>query len=174
MTQQSIVHIYRGLEEAKAAIKYLSDSKFPIKQISIVTQNREAMQRIHGFIATGDAAAQVAAPDPWTEEPFGLLTGPSFIWAPGFGPLFVAGPFAVTVPCGLKGYPFGPKWGGLLGALLRWGISEEHILQYEENIMGGKCLVIANGDQFQARQARSILNNLYAEQISSTDAEKVL
>ena len=96
MTQQSVVHIYPNLEEAEAAVKRLSDGKFPINQISIVTQNIETTKQVHGFITVGDVAAKGASSGAWMGGFFGLLVGAAFIWVPGAGPLFVAGPFAAA------------------------------------------------------------------------------
>lgn len=159
MEQQSIVHIYPSLEEAEAAVKRLSDSKFPINQISIVTQNIETTKQVHGFITAGDVAAQGASSGAWMGGFFGILVGAAFLWVPGFGPLFVAGPLAAALIGGVEGIVAGAAGGGLLGALMGWGISKEHILKYQEVVKGGKFLVIANGDEAQVSQARSILQD---------------
>jgi uncharacterized membrane protein len=164
MDQQSVIHIYPSLEEAEAAVKHLSDSKFPINQISIVTQNIETTKQVHGFITAGDVAARGASSGAWMGGLFGLLVGAAFIWVPGFGPLFVAGPFAAALLGGAEGIVAGAAGGGLLGALFGWGISKEHILKYEEVIKGGKYLVIANGDETQVSQARTILDGLTVDQ----------
>jgi len=173
VTQQSVVHIYPSLEEAEAAVKRLSDSKFPINQISIVTQNIQTTKQVHGFITAGDVAAKGASSGAWMGGFFGLLVGAAFIWVPGFGPLFVAGPFAAALLGGVEGIVAGAAGGGLLGALLGWGISKEHILKYEEGIKGGKYLVVANGDESQVSMARMILDGLGADQRYPINGEKV-
>jgi uncharacterized membrane protein len=174
MAQESIVHIYSTLQEAEAAVKLLSDGKFPINQISIVTQNLETTKQVHGFITTGDVAAQGASSGAWMGGFFGLLVGAAFLWLPGFGPLIVAGPFAAALLGGIEGIAAGAAGGGLLGALFGWGISKEHILKYQEDIKGGKYLVVANGDKAQVSQAQTILNSSTADQKLSTEGEKVL
>jgi len=160
MTQQSIVHVYSTLDKAEAAVKRLSDQKFPINQISIVTQNIENSKQVHGFITTGDVAAQGLSTGAWMGGFFGLLVGAAFIWVPGVGPLFVAGPFAAMLLGGAEGVVAGAASGGLLGALLGWGVSKEHILKYEESIRSGKYLVVANGNEYQINEARAILVGL--------------
>jgi uncharacterized membrane protein len=174
MAQQSIVHIFPSLEAAEAAVKHLSDNKFPINQISIVTQNIETTKQVHGFITVGDVAARGASSGAWMGGFFGLLIGAAFIWVPGIGPLFVAGPFAAALLGGVEGIAAGAAGGGLLGALLGWGISKEHILKYEEVIKGGKYLVIANGDETQVSQARLLLDGLNADQNQPIEGQKVL
>jgi hypothetical protein len=173
MAQQSAVHMFSNLEEAEAAVKLLGDRKFPIKQISIVTQNIETTKQVHGFITAGDVAAQGASTGAWMGGFFGLLVGAAFIWVPGLGPLFVAGPFAVALLGSLEGVAAGAAGGGLLGALFGWGISKEHILKYEEHIKGGKYLVIANGDEAQVKLAKSILDDLSSEKEIPFEGEKI-
>lgn len=104
---------------------------------------------------------------------FGLLVGAAFIWVPGVGPLFVAGPFAAMLLGGAEGVLAGAAGGGLLGALFGWSVSKEHILKYEEVIKTGKYLVIANGDEAQVNQARTILGGLTGDQRYPVEIEKV-
>ena len=174
MTQQSIVHIYPSLTEAEMAIKRLSDMKFPINQVSILTQNIETTKQVHGFITTGDVAAQGASSGAWMGGFFGLLVGAAFIWVPGLGPLFVAGPFAAMLLGGAEGILAGAAGGGLLGALVGWGVSKEHIIKYEQDIKNGQYLVVANGDESQVREARSILDGLAVELKSSKKTNNVV
>jgi uncharacterized membrane protein len=174
MAQQSVVHIYPSLAEAEAAVKRLADRKFPINQISIVTQNIETTKQIHGFITAGDVAAQGASTGAWMGGFFGVLVGAAFIWVPGLGPLFVAGPFAAALLGGVEGIVAGAASGGLLGALFGWGVSKEHILKYEQDIKNGKYMVVANGDETQVRQARTILDGLTDDLKSPAEGEKVL
>lgn len=174
MTQQSVVHIYSNLDEAETAVKQLHDQNFPINQISIVTQNIESTKQVQGFITAGDVAAQGASSGAWMGGFFGLLVGAAFVWVPGVGPLFVAGPFAAMLLGGAQGVLAGAAGGGLLGALLGWGVSKEHILKYEEVIKTGKYLVVANGDEAQINQARAILGGLTDDQRHPVEIEKVL
>ena len=173
MTQQSVVHIYSNLDEAEAAVKQLNDQKFPINQISIVTQNIESTKQVHGFITAGDVVAQSASSGAWMGGFFGLLVGAAFIWVPGVGPLFVAGPFAAMLLGGAEGVLAGAAGGGLLGALFGWGVSKEHIIKYEESIRSGKYLVVANGDEAQVNQARAILGGLTDDQRYPIENEKL-
>lgn len=158
MDQQSVVHIYANMADAEQAVKNLIDADFPAEQISIVTQNLEAEKQVHGFITVGDIATEGASTGAWVGGLFGLLMGAAFIFVPGFGPLVVAGPFAAALLGGIEGAVAGAAGGGLLGTLVGWGVSKEHILKYEEVVKGGKYLVIANGDETQVNHARQILD----------------
>ena len=173
MITKSVVYSFTSLAQAEVAVKHLSDGKFPINQISIVTQNIETTKQVHGFITAGDIASQGLSSGAWMGGFFGLLIGAAFLWIPGVGPLFAAGPFAVALLGGVEGMVAGAAGGGLLGALLGWGISKEHIIKYEADIKGGKYLVVANGDEIQVELARTILNGLTADQRLLTVDDRV-
>jgi len=135
-----------------------------------VMQNIETTKQVHGFITAGDVAAQGATSGAWMGGIFGLMVGAAFIWVPGFGPLLVAGPLAAALLGGMEGIVAGAAGGGLLGALFGWGVSKEHILKYEENVKGGKYLVIANGNEAEVNLARNILQGTGAPELTHDGA----
>jgi hypothetical protein len=157
MATQSVVGVYDSMDAAEAAVRTLAQSNFPIQQVSLVSQNLHSERTVHGFITTGDVAKSGAGIGAWTGGLFGLLVGAAFLWVPGVGPLLVAGPLAAALLGGIEGALAGAAGGGLLGALAGWGISKEHILKYEDQIKGGKVLVIAHGSAEDVANARSIL-----------------
>ncbi len=175
MTHQNLVHIYPNLEAAEAAVKCLTESNFPINQISIITQNIETTQH-HGFITAGDvaAAAKGLAPGAWIGGFLGLLVGATFIWVPGFAPLFIAGPFALSLLGGLEGMAAGAAAGGLLSAWLGLDASKENLLSDEAGLKSGEYLLVANGDDAQLSQVQTILGNVTNHWKYPVDREKVL
>jgi hypothetical protein len=56
----------------------------------------------------------------------------------------------------------GAATGSFLGALVSWGIEEVHILDYEQQLQGGKHLVIAYGTAEEVAQAQAILQGTAA------------
>lgn len=158
MSEHCIVRVYPSLEDAEAAVKRLSENAFPIGRISIVTKSIESSKRVHGFIAAGDVATPGVASGAWMGGLFGLLVGAAFVWVPGLGPLFVAGPFAAALVGGMERVATGATGDGLLSALQGWGVSREQIMMYEEVIRSGTCLLIGNGDEPSIRQAGYILD----------------
>jgi uncharacterized membrane protein len=157
MATQSVVGVYDTMDAAEAAVRALAQSNFPIQQVSLVSQNLQSERTVHGFITTRDVAKSGAGIGAWTGGLFGLLVGAAFLWVPGFGPLVVAGSLASILLGGIEGALAGAAGGGLLGALAGWGISKEHILKYEDQIKGGKVLVIAHGSAEDVANARRIL-----------------
>lgn len=128
MAEQSIVAVYDSLAKAEDAVRRLDEGHFPINQVSIVAKNLESEREVHGYITAGDVAGAGAGTGAWVGGLFGLLVGAAFIWVPGFGPLLVAGPLAAALLGGPEGVAAGAAGGGLLGALVGFGVSRQHIL----------------------------------------------
>jgi uncharacterized membrane protein len=77
----------------------------------------------------------------------------------------VAGRLAALLFAGVEGALAGAATGGLLGALANWGIAEEHILEYERHLQGGKYLVIAYGTAEEVEHAHAILQGTAAGEL---------
>jgi uncharacterized membrane protein len=166
MSEVSVGCVYDSMSQAESAIWKLSDGGFPITQISVVARNLESEKEVHGFVTAGDVAACGATTGAWMGGLFGLLIGAAFLWVPGFGPLLVAGPLAAALLGGVEGVVAGAAGGGLLGALVRWGVSKQHILKYEERIKGGEYLLIAHGKPGEVAKAKSILEDTGATELT--------
>jgi uncharacterized membrane protein len=172
MTKQSVVGIYKSMETVEAAVHTLDQGGFPIKQVSIVAQNMENEKKVHGFITAGDVAKTSAGTGAWFGGIFGLLFGAAFVWVPAVGPMLVAGPLAAVLLGGIEGIVAGAAGGGLLGALMGWGVSKKHILKYEEHIKSGKYLLIAHGSSDEVARAHNILSGTGSEELKiHTDSE---
>ncbi len=165
MSNTSVVGVYDSMVKAEEAVRQLDKGGFPVKQISIVAQDLESEKQVHGFVTAGDVAKSGAGTGALVGGLFGLLIGAAFIWVPGFGPLLVAGPFAAMLLGGIEGALAGAAGGGVLGALVGWGVSKDHILKYEEKLRGGKYLLIAHGTTEQVGRARSILQTTGADEL---------
>ncbi|MCA9944596.1 MAG: hypothetical protein KC449_14000 [Anaerolineales bacterium] len=159
MSTNSVVHVYDSMAAAETAVRKLDQGNFPIKQVSIMAQDMASEREVHGFITTGDVAKTGAGTGAWVGGLFGILVGAAFIWVPGFGPLFVAGPLAAALLGGVEGAVAGAAGGGLLGALFGWGVSKKHIVKYEETLKAGKYLLVAHGSPEEIERARAILED---------------
>jgi hypothetical protein len=127
---------------------------FPVKHVSVVTQNLASDKAAHGFITPGDdLTLRGAATGAWVGGLVSVLIGAAFLWVPGFGPLLVVGRLAVLLFAGVEGALTGTATGGLLGALANWGIAEEHILDYEKRLREGKHLVHYGASPFPVPSA---------------------
>ena len=166
MRQQSVVSVYDTQSKAEDAIRMLDGAGFPIKQVSIVAKDLESESEVHGYVNACDIAKDGAGTGAWLGGFFGLLVGVAFLWVPGFGPLLVAGPLSAAFLGGVEGALAGAAGGGLLGALIGWGVSRQHILKYEEHVKGGKYLVIVHGSLEQMERARGILQTTEPEELN--------
>jgi len=163
MSERSVVGIYDTIEQAEEAVHKLDHQGFPTKHISIVTQNLASTKRTHGFITPeDDLTKRGTVAGAWIGGLCSLLVGVAFLWIPGVGPLLVAGRLAALLFAGVEGALAGAATGGLLGALANWGIAEEHILEYERHLQGGKYLVIAYGTAEEVEHAHAILQGTAA------------
>lgn len=174
MSEQSVVGVYGDIAKAEDAIKELGRTGFPIRQVSIVAKDLENERAVHGFVTAGDIAKGSAGTAAWLGGLFGLLFGAAFLWVPGFGPLLVAGPFSAMLLGGIEGALAGAAGGGLLGALVGWGVSRQHILKYEEHVRGGKYLVIVHGDEAQVERARSVLRTTQPDELNLHTEQKAV
>jgi heat induced stress protein YflT len=160
---QSVVGVYHTMTQAEEAVHTLDQAGFPVKHISIVTQNLVSHTAIHGYITPGDdLTPRGAAAGAWLGGLGSVLIGAAFLWAPGFGSLLVLGRLAALLLAGVEGALVGAAAGGLLGALVSWGIAEEHILDYAQQVQGGKHLVIAYGTSADVARAHAILQDTQA------------
>ena len=158
MTERSVVGVYETMAQAEEAVHTLDQAGFPVKHVSIVTQNLASDKTMHGYITPGDdLTPRGAATGAWVGGLLSLLIGSAFLWVPGFGPLVVLGRLAALLLVGVEGALAGAATGSLLGALANWGIAQEHILDYEQQVKGGKHLVIVYGTAEEVAKAQAIL-----------------
>jgi hypothetical protein len=165
MSDKSVIGVYDAMSKAEEAVHALDRGGFPIEHVSILSQNLESEKEVHGYITAGDVAKSGAGAGAWVGGLFGILIGAAFVWVPGFGPLLVAGPLAAALLGGVEGVVAGAAGGGLLGALIGWGASKEHILKYEEHLKGGKYLVVAHGSAEDVAKAHNILKDTGADEL---------
>jgi len=160
----SVVGMYDTMEQAEEAVHTLDHAGFPVKHVSIVTQNLASDKAIHGYITPGDdLTPRGAATGAWVGGLVSVLVGVAFLWLPGFGPLLVVGRLAALLLAGVEGALIGAASGSFLGALASWGIAEEHILDYEKQVRNGRHMVIAYGTDEEVAQAHAILQGTAAE-----------
>jgi hypothetical protein len=173
VSSHSVVGVYDDLSKAEQAVRALDRAGLPIKQVSIVAQNLESEREVHGYVTRGDVARSGAGTGAWVGGLFGLLIGAAFVWVPGFGPLFVAGPLSAALLGGVEGAAAGAAGGGVLGALFGWGVSKKHALKYEEHLRGGRYLVVMHGSQEETARAHDILQSMEPTELNVHAASPV-
>jgi hypothetical protein len=162
MPEQSVVGMYDTMAQVEGALRKLDKAGFPIAHVSIVSQNLQSEREVVGYITVEDVAKKGLITGTWAGGLLSMLAGAAFLWIPGFGPLMVAGRLAsllLGVLSGMEGAVIGAAYGGVLGTLAGWGVSQEHIFKYEEHVRAGKHLVIVHGQPEEVAHARSMLED---------------
>ena len=101
MSERSVVGIYETIEQAEEAVHRLDREGFPVKHVSIVTQNLAGIKNPHGFITPeNDLTKRGTVTGAWIGGLCSLLVGAAFLWIPGVGPLLIAGRLAALLFAG--------------------------------------------------------------------------
>jgi hypothetical protein len=155
---QSVVGVYTTMSQAEEAVHALAQAGFPVKHLSIVTQHLGRDTPLHGSITPGDdLTPRGATAGAWLGGLGSVLVGAAFFWAPGFGSLLILGRLAALLLASVEGALVGAAAGSFLGALVNWGIAEEQVLDYAQQVQARKQLVIAYGTAAEVAQAYTIL-----------------
>lgn len=142
----TVTHVFDDYNTAEDVVDDLEDAGFAHDQISIVGRKGEHED-------AGDGAATGATLGGVAGAGAGLLASLGLIAIPGIGPLVAAGVLATT----LAGAATGAVAGGLLGALVEYGVSEEEAPVYAETVRRGGTLVSVRADESKADQAEVIM-----------------
>ena len=148
---QTVTYIYDDPKLARQAIQALETAGFTSDEISIVRQGADDV--IDGADSSEDGATTSASVGLAAGAGAGLLASLGLIAIPGIGPLVAAGVLATTLATGAAG----AVGGGLVGALLDYGISEEDAPVYAENLRRGGTLLSVRASDARVRDAELIL-----------------
>jgi len=147
---KKIIGVFKTTDQAIRAINSLNMHGYDASEISFVTRNMEDSvtieewtnartqmdQDVEKGVTTGAAAGGVLG------GVTGLLLAIGAVTIPALGPFLAAGPIVST----LGGAVIGAGAGGLTGALIGFGIPEEHVEEYEQYLNQGYILVMVERD----------------------------
>jgi hypothetical protein len=152
MTQ--VTHIYDSASTAREVVSALEEAGFTSSEISVVTQKGDGLTTTdadddNDGAKTGATIGLVAGTGA------GLLASLGVLAIPGIGPLVAAGVLATTLATAAAG----TLTGGLLGALIDYGVSPEQAEVYAENVRRGGTLVSVKADGERLSEAESIMQD---------------
>lgn len=155
---KTVVGLYDELDDAKRVIDDLTDAGISANNINMVAgdpENRYATQLAEEYEAydEGDAAVDGAVAGGVLGGLAGLILGLGAFAIPGLGPVVAAGPLAAT----LMGAGIGAASGGLIAALVEWGVSEEEAEFYLEGVRRGGVLVAVKTPDEQVNLVSDIM-----------------
>lgn len=147
-------------ERAEMALRELRDAGFNMDKVSVVSRElaenedlSDAEVKSSGEQAKGGAKAGATAGGA-TGGILGLIGGLGVLAIPGVGPLAEAG---VVLANTLLGGGIGAASGGLVGALIGWGVPENEAKNYENLVSQGHYLILMEGTQPEIEAAEAIL-----------------
>lgn len=161
MQTERAIGLFSSRREAEQAMMKLRDSGFDMDKISVVNKGSETgdMQGAHVSDSKGsqvaESAGEAAAVGGVSGGAIGLIGSLGVLAIPGVGPVAELGILlANTVFAGA----LGAASGGLLGALVGWGLPEDQAQYYSDRVnKSGDYLVIVEGDANTIRSAQTVL-----------------
>ncbi|MGC1306234.1 MAG: signal transduction histidine kinase (STHK), LytS [Phormidesmis sp.] len=155
------VGLFHSRQDAENALMKLRDSGFDMNRISVVNKDTDT-SNMQGASVNADKENQVAesagksaAIGGVSGGAIGLIGSLGILAIPGVGPAAEVGILlANTVFAGA----LGAASGGLLGALVGWGLPEDQAQYYSDRVnKSGDYLVIVEGDTTTINSAQTIL-----------------
>ncbi len=155
------VGLFSSRSDAETALMQLRDSGFNMDKVSVVNKNAEA-DNMHGAAVTSekdskvaDAAGKGATIGGVGGGAIGLIGSLGVLAIPGVGPIAELG---VLLANTVLGGAIGAAGGGLVGALVGWGLPEDRARYYSDRVSkSGDYLVMVEGDSTDIQNAQNIL-----------------
>lgn len=156
------VGVFPTRQDAQLALSELRDAGFNMDKVSVINRDAGRQDQIGGADvvktpeeqAAGGAGAGATA-GAATGGVLGLIGGLGVLAIPGIGPVAEVG---IVLANTLLGSGIGAAGGGLVGALIGWGIPEERAQYYDERISAGEYVVLVEGTEAEIRSAEAVLN----------------
>ncbi|PSN20185.1 hypothetical protein C7271_03495 [filamentous cyanobacterium CCP5] len=156
------VGYFTSRPQAEAALGQLKDTGFAMDQVSIVAQKQAGLvdidadkspkEQAQGGASLGATSGSV------TGGAIGLAGSLGILAIPGIGPLAEAG---VLLASSLLGGGIGAASGGLIGALVGWGIPEDQAAFYNNRLFDHKdYLILVEGSEDDVQAAEEIVTPL--------------
>lgn len=154
---RNMTALFDDYDGAVEAVRRLNQAGIPDAQISVVsgTEKHRSSTKSQIDDNTVSDAGKGAAIGGAIGGGAGLLAGLGMLAIPGLGPVVAAGWLAST----LAGLAAGATTGGLIGALVDTGLSEDEAHAYAEGIRRGGTIVSVRVDDALAQTALDILDD---------------
>jgi outer membrane lipoprotein SlyB len=150
--------IFTSRNDAEKAIQKLQEKlSIPKSDISFVYQNNERDIDEDTKVASGEVesspSGDATVAGAVMGGSLGVLAGIAAVTGliPVVGPIFAAGPLLTSLGIGIGAVgtatATGAVAGGLLGALVEWGVPEERAREYERRVEAGDIFVTVSAEQ---------------------------
>ena len=152
------IGLFKTRQDAESAMKKLNDSGFDMNKVSVVNKNAKTGD-MQGATVSDDtsqiaeSAGKSAAIGGATGGTIGLIGSLGVLAIPGVGLAAEAG---ILLANTLFAGTLGAASGGLLGALVGWGLSEDEAKYYSDRVNdSGDYLVVVETDANSMNQAQT-------------------
>ncbi|HEV7302182.1 MAG TPA: YsnF/AvaK domain-containing protein [Tepidisphaeraceae bacterium] len=171
---KTIIGIFDEMASAERAVTALEQAGFNRDDISVIRNQNTTGSGTTGTtgthdegMTTGEGAAVGAGTGAALGAGAGLLAGLAGLFIPGIGTVLGVGPLAATI---IGGAGIGAAAGGLSGALMASGVSEEDAAMYTESVKRGSTLVSIRAADDRADEAADLLGSYGAVDIDERAA----
>jgi len=156
------IGVFSNRQDAEMALQELRDAGFNMDRVSIIARDEKGKDQISDAdmnpkeeqVKGGAGAGAVAGSA--TGGLMGLIGGLGVLAIPGVGPVAEVG---IVLANTLLGSGIGAAGGGLVGALIGWGVPEDRAQYYGDRLDQGDYILIMEGSSDDVRKAEAILNN---------------
>ncbi|MFN3148492.1 hypothetical protein [Bremerella sp.] len=159
MSRHCTVAIYDDFTAAQEAVHQLDESNFPSQQVSLVANSVHQDLQSTNILQYGDESDRDAVFGAGVGGLLGFFMAAPLLTIPGFGLMLIAGPITAGIT--------GAIVGGFLGSMIGWGVHEDHVAEYEDEVRQGAFLVVANGDPFEVDYAKQVLDQTNARSVTN-------
>jgi len=162
----AVYGIYPNRKMVEKTVEELEDAGFRHADISVLLPADENTKEftVEEESRVREKATTVGEIGAVVGSTLGLLTGIGTIAIPGIGPFIAAGPILAA----LAGAGAGGLFGGVTGALIGVGISEEEAKHYEHRLKEGWILLSVHADDRDWKnKGKDILERTGAEDIKA-------
>lgn len=157
------IGLFGSREEAEAALYRLRDAGFNMDRVSIVAKNSGTRNDIVGAYTDQDKSEQIqggagagAVAGAATGGLMGLFGSIGVLAIPGVG---IAAEVGIVLANTLLGSSIGAASGGLVGALIGWGVPEDRAEYYDTRVHQGDYLLMVEGTEPEIRSAEAALGS---------------
>lgn len=167
---KTVVGLFDDAAQAHNAVQELIAAGIGQNDINVLAGGSHSRPDRHGTLHDHPAEEGAMKGAVWGGV-VGLLLGTGSFSIPGIGPVLAAGAWVTALESLLAGAGIGALAGGLIGALMRYGIPEQHAHYYAESVRRGSTLVVVHAPAAQAQPVVEILHRLGAVDLNERFAE---
>lgn len=138
---RTISRSYRSFEDARNVVVRLSEAGIPAARIGLVGRQEGGDDNTAAGAGVGGAAGAAT----------GFILGMGALSLPGVGAVIAAGWFLTSAAAGALA-------GGILGALMDAGVTEQQASQHGQDLERGSALVLVQAEGEEAGRAEAIMD----------------